>query len=72
MPSASREQGDLFGAEEFRQKQPAFPVEVVDLLLRQFHGFLLCNFLSLSFWDTRLPRIARSPSESFPRISDPN
>jgi hypothetical protein len=35
------QQGYFFGAEQLRQEQPAFAVEVVDLLLGQSHGFLL-------------------------------
>ena len=37
----AREQGHFLGAEQFGQKQPALAVEIVDLLLGQFHGFLL-------------------------------
>ncbi len=37
----ARQQRDLFGAEQFGQEQPALAVEIVDLLLGQFHGFLL-------------------------------
>ena len=34
----ARQQGHFFRAEQFRQKQPAFAVEIVDLLLGQLHG----------------------------------
>src|ERR1700722_680015 len=34
----AREQRDLFSVEKFRQKQPAFAIEIVDLLLRELHG----------------------------------
>ena len=34
----AREQGDLLGAEQFRQKQPAFAIKIVDLLLSEFHN----------------------------------
>ena len=33
----ARQERHLFAAEQLRQEQPAFPVEVVDLLLGQFH-----------------------------------
>ena len=34
----ARQQRHFLGAEQFRQKQPALAVEIVDLLLGQFHG----------------------------------
>src|ERR1700733_15145696 len=34
----AREQRDLFRVETFRQKQPAFAIKVVDLLLSELHG----------------------------------
>src|SRR5579863_1319719 len=32
------EQRDLFRVEKFRQKQPAFAIKIIDLLLSELHG----------------------------------
>ena len=43
----AREQVDLLSVEQFGQEQPALAVEVVDLRLGQFHGFLLAFFRAM-------------------------
>src|SRR6476646_10428440 len=39
--SLARQQRHFFSAEQFGQEQPTLAIEVLDLLLGQFHGFLL-------------------------------
>src|SRR5712675_3666057 len=48
-----RQQGYFFRAEQLGQEQPALAVEIVDLLLGQFHG-------GSSFWFLILPRHGRA------------
>src|SRR5436309_14909915 len=40
----ARQEGDLLGAEQFGEEQPALAVEEFDLLLGQFHGFPPCCY----------------------------